>query len=59
MYKIYNIKQISNLYVSIITGYFTCYILYFIFYYVISIKKCKRDLVILRHCQLYIKVLLR
>jgi hypothetical protein len=33
--------------------------LHFIFYYVISIKKCKRDPVILRHCQLYIKVLLK
>jgi len=30
-------------------------VLHFIFYYVISIKKCKRDLVILRHCQFILK----
>ena len=32
--------------------------LQFIFQYVILIKKCEQDLVILRHCQLDIKALL-
>jgi hypothetical protein len=32
--------------------------IFYILYYDISFKKCKRDLVILRHCQLYIKALL-
>jgi hypothetical protein len=30
----------------------------FILQYIILIKKCKRDLVIVRHCQLHIKALL-
>jgi hypothetical protein len=32
MYKIYNIKEVSTLYVSIITGYFTFYIIFYILY---------------------------
>jgi len=35
------------------------YMLHFIFQYIILIKKYKRDLVIIKHCQLYIKALLK
>jgi len=50
-------NQVYILHVSIILFIFYIYILHFIFQYVISIKKYKQDLVILRRCQLYIKAL--
>jgi len=38
---------------------YNIYIFHFILQYIILIKKCKRDLVIIRHCQLYIKATLQ
>jgi hypothetical protein len=59
-YKISIIIRISTLHVSIFPRYFTfyIYILHCIFWYFTLIKKWKRDLVILRCCQLYRKPLL-
>ena len=54
--------KVSTLHVSIILCYLNFiiifYILHFTFQYITLTKKCKRDLVILRHWQLYFKVLL-